>query len=79
MILVTMERGNPTLYYDAKQLYFGRVNFKFTGSGNPPQEDVLQKKKKGSGRRGLTIVHSRVKNANLVLVNKGSHKREPIK
>ena len=30
MILVSMERGDPTLYYGNKQLYFGRVNFKFT-------------------------------------------------
>ena len=26
-----MERRDPTLYYCTKQLYFGRVNFKFTG------------------------------------------------
>ena len=31
MILVSMEREDPTLYYGSKQLYFGRVNFKFTG------------------------------------------------
>ena len=31
MILASMERGDPTLYYGTKQLYFGRVNFKFTG------------------------------------------------
>ena len=30
-ILVSMERGDPTLYYGTKQLYFGRVNFKITG------------------------------------------------
>ena len=30
MILVSMERGDPTLYYGTKQLYFGHVNFKFT-------------------------------------------------
>ena len=52
MILASMEKGDPTLYNGTKQLlYFGRVNFKFTGGGNhPPQQDVLQK---GSGRRGL--------------------------
>ena len=43
MILVSMERGDPTLYYSTKQLYFRRVNFKITGGGNHPQ-DVLQKK-----------------------------------
>ena len=39
MIWVSMERGDLTLYYGTKQLYFGRVNFKYTGGGNPPQED----------------------------------------
>ena len=33
MILVSMEWGDPTLYYSTKQLYFGHVNFKFTGGG----------------------------------------------
>ena len=37
-----MERGDPILYHGTKQLYFGGVNFKFTGA--PPQQDVLQKK-----------------------------------
>ena len=38
-------RGATTLYYRAKQLYFERVNFKFTGGGNhPPKGDVLQKR-----------------------------------
>ena len=36
MILVSMERGDITLYYGTKQLYFGRVNFKITGGGNHP-------------------------------------------
>ena len=31
MILVSIERGDPILYYGTKQLYFGLVNFKFTG------------------------------------------------
>ena len=31
-----MERGDPTLYYGTKQLYFGHINFKFTGGGNHP-------------------------------------------
>ena len=30
MILVSIERGDPTLYYGTKQLYFGLINFKFT-------------------------------------------------
>ena len=34
MILVSMERGDPTLYHGTKQLYFGHVGFKFTGGGN---------------------------------------------
>ena len=33
MILVSIERRDPTLYYDTKQLYFGCVNVKFTGGG----------------------------------------------
>ena len=45
MILVSMERGDPTLYYGTKQLYFGCVNFKITGGRHVT--------KKGSGRRGL--------------------------
>ena len=36
MILLSMEREDPTLYYGAKQLYFGSVNFKFKGGGNHP-------------------------------------------
>ena len=53
MILVSMERGEPIVYYGAKQLYFGRVNFKFIEGGiHPHQEDVLHVQK-GSVRRGL--------------------------
>ena len=44
MILVSMERGDPTLYYGTNQLFFGRVNFKLTEGGNhTPQEDVLKR------------------------------------
>ena len=43
MILLSMGRSEPNLYYGTKQLYFERVNFKSTGGGNPPQEDVLKK------------------------------------
>ena len=57
MILVSMDRGDRTLYYRTKQLYFGHVNFKFTGGGNhhPP---FLGRRvtKKGSGRRGLKLL-----------------------
>ena len=35
IILVSMERRDPILY-GTKQLYFGRVNLKFTGGGNHP-------------------------------------------
>ena len=52
-----MERGDPTLYYGTKQLYFGRVDFKFTGGGNRKtcyqKKKKEKKKKKVSGRRGL--------------------------
>ena len=55
MILVSMERGEPILYYGTKQLYFGCANFKFTGDGNHPQNTCY---KNGSGRRGLKIEHN---------------------
>ena len=63
MILVSIERKDPTLFYGTKQLYFERVNFKFTGDGNHPLGRRVTKKgsgrrvtKKGSGRRGLTTL-----------------------
>ena len=56
MIWVLMEREDPTLYYDTKQLYFGRVNFKSTGGGNHPLRKTCYKK--GSGRRGLREKYS---------------------
>ena len=37
IILVSMERRDPTLYYGTNQLlYFGHVNFKFTGGQKTP-------------------------------------------
>ena len=54
MILVSMERGDPTLYHGTKQTYFGPVNFKFirgvvtTPLGKPCY-------KKGLVGRGLNI------------------------
>ena len=61
MILVSMERGDPTLYYGTKQLFFGHVNFKITRGGVvtiPLRKTCYKKlqkkkKKKGSGRQGL--------------------------
>ena len=46
MILVSMERKDPTLYYGTKQLYFGCVNFKFTGVVTTPLGRRVTKKKK---------------------------------
>ena len=44
MILVSMDRGDPHLYYGSKQQYFMCVNFKITGGGNqPPSVVVLPK------------------------------------
>ena len=64
MILVSMERGDPTLYYGTKQLYFERVNFKITKGGNhTPQEDVLQKilrKTRVKGREQCLMVYVHV-------------------
>ena len=50
MILVSMKRGDPTLYYGTKQLYFGRVNIKFTGVVTTSlRKTCYQKKKKKKG------------------------------
>ena len=46
MIVVSIERRDPTLYYGTKQLYFGLVNFKFTGGGKHPLGRRVTKKKK---------------------------------
>ena len=46
MILVSMERRHPLLYYGTKQLYFGSVNVKFKGDGNHPLRKMCYKKKK---------------------------------
>ena len=51
MILVSMERGDPTLYHGTKHLYFGSVNFKITGGCNHPLRKTCYKK--CSGRPGL--------------------------
>ena len=43
MIFVSIVREDPTLYYGTKQLYFGRVNFKFTGVvTNPPYKKAQE-------------------------------------
>ena len=46
-VLVSMERGDC----DTKQLYFGYVNFKFTGvvTTSPSPEDVTKKAQKDEG------------------------------
>ena len=55
MILVSMERGDPTLYFwGIKNYTFGRFNFKITGGGNHPLRKTCHKK--GSGRRGLIAI-----------------------
>ena len=72
MILVSIKRRDPILYYGTKELYFGRVNFKFTGGGNPLRKTCSKKKKKkkkkGSGRRGLRLIGSAMFGANFNLV-----------
>ena len=55
MILVSMERRAPTLYYGTNNYILGISNFKFTGSGNHP----LQEKKKGL--RKTRVKHSKYK------------------
>ena len=57
MILVSMERGDPTLYHGTKQTYFGLVNFKFIRGGvvtTPPLGKPCYKKK-GLVGRGLNV------------------------
>ena len=51
VILVSIERGGPNLYYGFKQLYFGSVSFKFTGGGNHTHSG-----RRGSGTRGLKTI-----------------------
>ena len=50
MTLVSLEGGDPIRYYGTKQLYFERVNFKFTEVVTTPPQTCY---KKGSGRQGL--------------------------
>ena len=51
MILVSMEREDPTLYHDTKQLYFGPVNFKFIrGVVTTPLVNHVTKKRLGRTR-----------------------------
>ena len=58
MILVSMERGDPTLYHGTKQSYFGPVNFKFIRGvvTTPPLVNHVTKKGLvGWGLRQSTI------------------------
>ena len=59
MILVSMERGDPTLYHGTKQSYFGPVNFKFIrGVVTTPLGKPCYKKRHGRTRvRGVEWVH----------------------
>ena len=51
MILVSMERGDPTLYHGTKQSYFGPVNFKFVrGVVTTPLGKSCYKKRLGRTR-----------------------------
>ena len=52
MILVSMERGDPTLYHGTKQSYFGPVNFKFIRGvvTTPPLGKPCYKKRLGRTR-----------------------------
>ena len=52
MILVSVERGDPTLYHGTKQSYFGPVNFK--GWVTTPLGKPCYKKRLGRTRvKGL--------------------------
>ena len=45
MILVSMKRQDPILYFGSKQHFFEYVNFRFTRGGNHSHENVLQTNK----------------------------------
>ena len=57
MILVSMERGDPTLYHGTKQSHFGPVNFKFIrGVVTTPLGKPCYKKRLGRTRVNTTKV-----------------------
>ena len=53
MVLVSMERGELTIYYGTKQLYFGRVKFNSTGRGGKKRLHRRTSTEKGLEGRGL--------------------------
>ena len=55
MILVSMERGDPTLYQGTKQLYLGLVNFKFIRGVTNPLGKPCYKKRLGRTRVNIDI------------------------
>ena len=56
MILVSMERRDTALCYGTKQLYFGVINFKFTGGHPPPPpRKMCYKKRLRKMRVNVTI------------------------
>ena len=52
IILVSMGRRDPILYYGTIKLHFGRVNFKIRGCGNHPFGRRVIKKKKAQEDEG---------------------------
>ena len=60
MILVSMKRGDPTLYHGTNQSYFGPINFKFKWGGNHLSLGMLGKScyKKGLVGRGLRYTYT---------------------
>ena len=61
MILVSMERRDPTLYHGTKQSYFGSVNFKFIGGGNHPLGKPCYKKRLGRTRVNYHLLSGKFK------------------
>ena len=58
MILVSMERGDPTPYYGSKQLWISYSQGVVT---NPSQEDMLQKKGSGRYKNEQYLVYYRIR------------------
>ena len=62
MILVSMKRGDPTLYHGTKQTYFGPIKFKFIRGvvTTPLVNQVTKKGLVGRGLRDYKLINSKV-------------------
>ena len=67
MILVSMGRGDPTLYHGTKQSYFGPVSFKFMrGVVTTPLGKPCYKKRLGRTRvKDVDLIQSNLKSVSI--------------